>query len=566
MKYLILSILLLTSPLSFAADLSVELKPNEPVAGEVFQMNVTIETAQKSEPYISFDPGKSEVQGRRNIGTSVQTTIINGVVETKRVTRYVYDLLVNDPGRLIIRNINVEIDGQTLEHKRIETNVLRERKQPQKYFLKAETSKGKLYLGEGATVNYYLYFRVPVLGTEIRDFPKLNNFIKRFHMPPEQVETIEEGGVVYRRKLVYSARVYPEKIGMLEIDPLKIRLQYSTKSNSSSPFSGFGFSSRKSQVRNAQSEPVKIEVLSLPLEGMPKNFTGLVEEHDFNLNMRRERYLVNEPIEVKLEVSGPGALENLSPPVILSSQSLENFDTGSEFEELDKQKAKKTFEYTYLARGPLSFDERTYEFSYFDPKDKEYKSKSVKIPAVTISGGGANSSTLDDAADEPVSRPQDTVPKLTTDLKLMAPYWSSSGVNWVIQAPLYYLNLSLICLLTICSAWLGRDFIRKISTHGELEQYVQNMHRNGISYAPVFNLFDGYRLAIGEDKKDFEEIIDELNLSDKEKKYFKSLLTQVEKESFKDSREVLNLKFNKRYFDNLVSKLQQAINESHSKA
>jgi len=552
---------------SYGQNLSVELEPIEPVAGEIFQMNVTIETTSRAEPYISFDPGKSEVQGRRNIGTSVQTTIINGVVETKRITRYTYDLIVNEPGRLIIREINADIDGKVLKHERIETNVLRERKRPDKYFLRAEISKMKLFLGEGATVNYYLYFRVPVLGTEIRDFPKLNNFIKRFHMPPEQVETIEEAGVLYRRKLIYSARVYPEQVGTLEIDPLKIRLQYSMQSNNSSPFSGFGLSSRQSQVRNSQSDPLNIEVLPLPLDSMPKEFTGLIGRHSFSLNMRREKYLVNEPIEVKLEVSGPGALENLSPPTILQSKLLENFDTESEFEEIDKQRARKTFEYTYLARAPLNMDEKTLEFFYFDPIAKDYKSEKVRIPGMTVSGGGTDLSRLNTEENKTVGddRGRSTT-KSSPGKNLIAPYWSTSGPSSMLQTPFNFMNLFFGILLFCCCIFIGQQYIKKIKVHDDLEHYALEMKRHGITYRNVFNLFDSYRLAVGVDGQKFLDIIDELKLSEPEKKYFHSLLTQAEKESFKDSKEVLSLKFNKRYFDNLVKKLQQAIHESHSES
>lgn len=565
MRYIVLLMVMAYSSWASGANFSVELEPKEPVAGEIFQMNFTIETTSKSEPYISFDPGKAEVQGRRNIGTSVQTTIINGVVETKRITRYVYDLIVNDPGRLILREIRVEVAGEVLEHDRVETNVLRESKKPQHYFLRAEVSKNQLYLGEGATVHYFLYFRVPVMGTEIRDFPKLNSFIKRFHMPSEQVETVEEEGVLYRRKLIYSARVYPEEIGTLEIDPLKIRLQYSTESSSSSPFSGFSFSSRQSQVRNTQSKPVEIEVLPLPLNDMPKNFTGLVGEHEFSLNIRGERYLVNEPIEVKLEVSGPGALENLSPPVLLDSPDLENFDTESRFEEIDKQRARKTFEYTYLARSAFNLDGRVYKFYYFDPDEKEYKSQDVSIPALRVSGA-TQQATNRPSPQSALGKQRKEVENMAVNLRLMAPSWEASRISSMSKTPFYYLNILLTIMIMTALLYKTFEYYKEGLERDVFDRLLKEMRQKGMTYAQIFNLFDTYRLEVNANDTKMIDLVDDIDLTDKEKKYFKSLLTQAEKESFKDQKEVLNLKFNKRYFENLVRKFRQVINESHSKS
>lgn len=566
MKSLIVLIATLWISFSHAAQLSVELRPREPVAGEVFQMNFTIETSAKSEPYISFDPGKAEVQGRRKVGTSVQTTIINGAVETKRITRYTYDLIVNDPGRLILRDIQAEVNSKVLKHERIETNVLREKKEPEKYFLQAEISNETLYLGEGATVNYYLYFRVPVLGTEIREFPKLNDFIKRFHMPPEQIETIERNGTLYRRKLIYSARVYPEQVGTLKVDPLEVRLQYSMEGNAGSPFSGFGFSSRKSQVRSTQSQALEVEVQPLPLAGMPKDFTGLVGEHEVSFSITKQNYLVNEPIELKLEVSGPGALENLSAPILLNSPSLENFDTESAFEELDKVSAKKTFEYTYLARESLNFDQDVKSFTYFDPLTQEYKSKEIIIPPIVVSGGGGvttglnQDSRMRDSLAREQRRERGAIGK-----KILAPSWEESGFLTARYSFITLLNILLATTLFGLLTVLLCMHLRERRSHLLYSKYLDEMKRNGITYRSLFSLFDSFRLDIGAEKRSFNELIEDLKLREDEEKYFKALLREAEKVSFKNSKDVLNLNFNKGFFERLVYKFQKVINENHKK-
>ena len=80
--------------------------------------------------------------------------------------------------------------------------------------------------------------------------------------------------------------------------------------------SGFGFGNQRFKNKDLSSPMVEIEVLPLPTEGVPSSFTGLVGEHEFNLSVPKTKYLVNEPIEIKLEVKGKGALENLDAPAI----------------------------------------------------------------------------------------------------------------------------------------------------------------------------------------------------------------------------------------------------------
>ena len=70
-------------------------------------------------------------------------------------------------------------------------------------------SKTQAYIGEGIDVRYYLYSRAPVVQTEFKSFPKLNGFIKRYHKIADREEAVEYEGIVYRRSLKYSARVYP---------------------------------------------------------------------------------------------------------------------------------------------------------------------------------------------------------------------------------------------------------------------------------------------------------------------------------------------------------------------
>ena len=86
-------------------------------------------------------------------------------------------------------------------------------------FLLTVPSKTSVYLGEGVNAHYYLYYRVPLLEQVTDFFPKLNGFFKRTPLNiTSREETVEYQGMVYKRILLYSYRLYPEKTGTLKID------------------------------------------------------------------------------------------------------------------------------------------------------------------------------------------------------------------------------------------------------------------------------------------------------------------------------------------------------------
>lgn len=552
MKKLICCVLFfLLSNISIANDVKVSVDPRQPVAGESFQLIFDITMTEAGEPFISFEPSQAEVIGRRNLGTSVQTTIINGQVTTKRSVRYAYDLVVANPGMLRISDMSVEINGQTKRLEGITVTILRERRAPAAYFLEADLEKTTAYVGEGLTLNYYLYFRVPIVGTEVRDFPKLNNLIKRFHLPSERVETVEVNGVLYRRQVAYSARIYPEKPGELTIDPLKLRIQYSDQPTAGSPFSGFGFQSRQTQVRNIQSEELTINVLPLPLEGLPTNFTGLVGKHEFNLIMPRRRFLVNEPVEVSLEVVGGGALENMSAPVIFENESLEQFDTLSDFSEIDRERAKKNFEYTFLARSALQLEASKLSLNYFDPETKQYISVPLDIPEIVVSGGAVASTPqaaneISKASGQSVVRPN-IVFSITAPFFTKLPFFNSS------KSLLRLGNFTLALGIGVIGIWAALGFVLSLQNTMHGEEIVREMKKKGITYSNFFKLMDLYNV---ENKNiSLAQYLNNLDLSEDAKRYFVQVYDQLEKSSFDERKTPISFKFSKKYFYELLRTL-----------
>ncbi|RPJ78523.1 MAG: hypothetical protein EHM20_03705, partial [Alphaproteobacteria bacterium] len=388
-----------------AEDVEVEVSPPEPLINESFFVTFKIKSTGNVDPYISFTPVGAVVQGKSEQGVSISTIVINGKFTTTREQNYVYELIAERQGQVSLKNIKVEVGGKVTNVKDLSFNVLAQAKRIPDAFMEATASKTKLYLGEGIDVNYYLYFKTSIAANDVKEFPKLNKFIKRFHHINSPVETVQYKGQMFKRILTYSARLYPEKIGNAVLDPMIISVQI-VESDYSSPFGAFGMGAQRFKNKDLASPRIEVEVRPLPTENVPASFTGLVGEHEFSLSIPKTKYLVNEPIEVKFEVKGKGAVENMDTPSIYSDNNLEQFDTKSEVTEIGTQAAKKVFEYTFLARGPLNLATRDLNLSYFDPSTGRYIEKKVSVPGIEVSGAAFQANEQGGAQPQPKNKEQ----------------------------------------------------------------------------------------------------------------------------------------------------------------
>ncbi|MGZ3788349.1 MAG: hypothetical protein ACXVLQ_07480, partial [Bacteriovorax sp.] len=383
------------------------------------------------------------------------------------------------------------------------------------------------------------------------------------------VETVQYKGQVFKRILAYSARLYPEKVGSAVLDPMSISVQV-IENDYSSPFGGFG--AQRFKNKDLSSPRIEIEVLPLPSENVPAGFTGLVGEHDFSLSMTKNKFLVNEPIEIKLEVKGKGALENMDAPVIYSDNNLEQFDTKSEVSEIGTQAAKKVFEYTLLARGPLNIKQKELSLAYFDPSSGRYIEKKLIIPPLEVSGvaaqagGSASAQNQAKSKDQPQAQEEDFLSKLFSSnetgkkveknvIGLVGPMlkgesgWSDRWFD--------VLNFVLVLLIfaTIGSWYIsGKSVVVARDSGAEIRKDIAHMKKKGLNYS------DLYKVVAALDRQNsmatggvsINKIVDESPLSIEAKTYFKYTLQVCEERSFGLNKQDKKIAFENKYFKELL--------------
>ena len=542
-------------------NLRVQIIPSSPVKDETFTIRFTIDSNYKERPEITFDPWRITILGRSNERISMQTNIVNGRMSTSRKLEYDYEAQASHVGLAEIKNIKVKIGKRELTHKNIKIDIVNQHARPRKVFLEAQISKDKVFLGEGIDVKYYLYTQVPILGAEVREFPKFNNMIKRFHHVEESGETVNYRGAIYKRILKYSVRVYPNKTGKVKIGALKMRIQYSRRGDRFS-IMGFGRSST-TLVRNQR---IAIEVMPLPTENLPSNFTGLVGPHTFTLSQAKSKFLVNEAIEVRLEISGSGALENMDGPVLYNDSKLEKFDTRNELIETDKSNAKKVFDYTYLARAQLDISPYVVKLSYFDPDNRQYKEVSLQLPGIVASGTGhsGQSIPLVEKRDSIAEEQGNSIDAKKTERNkpaLFSPLFEMGHYDTMQANRNKWLTILLLVIIVIQFVeWaVHSNIIGRPRPTPAMAIYRDLLKKDGVTYSRLHSLMSMMQSS----ETDLICLVEQSKLKDASKKYFIDLIRSVEGKAFGNRQKGDNISIDKGHFKDLLSILH---NESRKRS
>jgi hypothetical protein len=538
MKFIKFFILIFICSVAFAKKIDVRVDQKEVVLGQNFILQIKFEHSGNEEPYVSFDPKNAEViddNSQDNSRVQIQGYFAGGKIVQKKVYVYRYTLQPVKSGYVHIRNIKVDLGANVLRHKSMQVKVLSKAKRLPDYIFRAETDKTTAYVGESINLNYYLYFRGNIAAQpDIRKFPKLKNFLKRFELPKGGVERVSLQGKVFQRILLYRAIVYPQKEGKLSIDPMSISFQYPDRVARNRDVFGMTFSTGRYKTKKMNSKRVKLEVLPIPTEGMPTHFTGLVGNHEFNLSFVRTKVLVNDILEARLEVTGEGALETLDPPKIINNENFEEFEAKTEIVELGSLANKKVIDYTFLGKRSSKVEARTIKLSYFDPTSRQFVEKELEIPALQIFGAGVSSEVLEKDIKKDSVGTNDTSEKKGPEIELVGPIFKIQSKDRVFNLRNINIGLFALIIIILLSGFklsLGRTVSSNLS-----------LVKKDLNYKNIHN-FLIESCDKGDTLRDKLELAD---ISSEARAYFADLLDKAEKNEYKGKN--FKLEFKKKYF------------------
>lgn len=530
---------LLLINIAAANEVEITTTPSEPVLGESFNVTFKVLTEEGTDPVIRFDPSGVEVLGREETGISTKTTYMNGKLTVERSITIVYEMVAQKAGSVYLRNINVDLNGKNIKHNTVRIRVLSRARKAKDIMALAIVDKEEAFVGESILVRYYLYYKPQVSTTDVKKFPKLDKFLKRFHQEKTRPERVSFNGDIYTRSIIYTAQLYAEKPGKYKIDPISLGVNYLR--GRSGGFGGFGF--RQSARKTVTSDVVEINVKELPSENIPPSFTGLVGKHDFTLTLNKNKFLVNEPIEMKFTVSGPGALELYQSPKILNSDKLEEFDASNEFQINPNFDATKVFNITYLGRDQFSKEASTIAFSYFDPEALKYETVNLSLGSIQVSGTQARRRTnINPEVDSEV--PRVVVPR--EESADLSPLYNLK--NTYVYNKLY-INIGLGIILLIFLVLKLLKYIEKFRLRDI--DLLTLIKKEGLTYGRLHNLLR--ELGDGETMK---EMVNSSSLSKGTKKHLLALVEKCEK-MYQGNKDISKIKIKKSAIDEIHKALNQ---------
>jgi hypothetical protein len=323
-----------------------------------------------------------------NQSSSMQ--FVNGAVSS--TVTYGYVLQPKEIGKFTIGSASIDVGGKTLKSAPISIEIVKsaapQKKPPSqadnaplqlgdRLFLKATVEKDHVMQGEQVNLVFKIYTQVTVANVGIEKAPTYTGFWgEEIEIPKDAQSTEIYNGKRYRVGMIKRYALFPTQSGPLEISPMELRTVVQVQSpRSVDPFDAFFRDPFGRNVEYAiKSEAIKIKVDPLP-PGAPEDFKGAIGQFAMSTSIDKKTTRTNEPISLKVAVSGTGNIKLLEAPAVEFPPDFEqyapkvsdNISRGG-----GKITGSKTFEFLLLPRYPGLKVIKPITFSYFDLSRHEY--------------------------------------------------------------------------------------------------------------------------------------------------------------------------------------------------
>jgi hypothetical protein len=369
---------------------------NQVAVGDQFQVTFTLSGSGGGSNF--RPPAFNEFFTLSGPNQSTNMQIVNGAVSSS--VSYTYVLQAKTEGKITIGPASIDMGGKRLQTQPIVITVTKGTARPKQnapnsgnadvgrqigdnLFLKAVVDKTTIYQGEQVTVTYKIYTRVSVVNYNITKLPSLTGFWSEDLSVPKEIQLANEtiNGKQYRVGILKKVALFPQRSGTLQIDPMDAEcvVQVQSRQRSNNIFDQFFNDPFFGNVQNvkyaAHSQAVKINVNPLPSGNVPEGFTGAVGKFSMEAWLDKRETKTNDPVTLKVKISGQGNLKLLESPAINVPSDLEKYDpkvTDNFSNEGNKISGSRTFEYLLIPRHPGDQTIASFPFSYFDLDKKSY--------------------------------------------------------------------------------------------------------------------------------------------------------------------------------------------------
>jgi BatD DUF11 like domain len=265
-------------------------------------------------------------------------------------------------------------------------------------FIRVFADKQKVYQGEQVTVTYKLYTRLNIASQmQVSKLPQYQGFWAEELETPNTINFAVENfeGRQYRVGILKKAALFPSQSGELTVSPMELKvpvqIQHKRKAGNTifddffnDPF----FGNAETVQYMAKSNTVKVNVMPLP-ENKPESFKGAVGQFTLTSELNKNSTKTNEPLSLKLNITGTGNVTLLTVPEINLPSGMEKYDPKStdQVTRQNKISGKKSIEYLIVPRNAGKKEIPPVKFSYFDPNKKTYVTLSTPPYNINVEQG-----------------------------------------------------------------------------------------------------------------------------------------------------------------------------------
>lgn len=334
-------------------------------------------------------------------GPSSQFSFING--QTSSTITHHFTLTPQQTGEFTIPALAANVDGQQLQSQPVKLTVLTASAPPaaavnsgsQVAFMKLSLPKKEVYAGEVVTAEMDVYLRDDVQNfsnPQLTGTPASGFTVGK--IAPGSTRRAQVGNRVYTIFPIYVALTTVQS-GALSVGPFTLNatllVPTSNQQQARDPFfdqfgihSPFGNSNVEQKPVTLATDTLNVESLPLPAENVPANFNGAVGNYTMTVTAGPTNVAVGDPITIRAQISGRGALDSLALPDQSAWHDFKIFPPTSKVETTGQLgiEGSKTFEEIVTPQNTDVHALPSFSFSFFDPDQKIYRT--LTQPAVQL--------------------------------------------------------------------------------------------------------------------------------------------------------------------------------------
>lgn len=376
----------------------------------------------------------------------VQTSIVNGRVETTRTITFMYSAEPNESGKYTVPAYEMEFDGKNYAVPAATLTVLPpdgnfELKFEDFVVLTLSCPDEKIYVGQNV-----------LCMLEVNTLHSLQ--VSRYSQPTQIGDAFAQGGIdgngtsgsarlndYNYRKTSFPVTFTPLKSGKQTISyemPVEIILPRQNRTTRSSrddvfgrffddDFFGSAFGGQRRQV-TATTGDIVLDVKPLPEENKPENFSGAIGKFTARQSLASREVHAGDPLSLTLTISGEGNFDRIQAVDLDPGPDWRIYDPNTEFTAQDELNLRgtKSFEYVIIPQTTDITLSPEIRFSYFDPETSEYADISPAPVPIKVNEALAGASVYGPVISANSASTRATSAPTLLPIKLLSGTWVSS--------------------------------------------------------------------------------------------------------------------------------------------